>query len=363
MKKILILNKYYHPKIGGIEKVVKQHAEALRENGYEVDVLCCHESILKSEKLNIRSVNIFKKTTLFELFSMPVSLSFIFFFLMNYKKYDFIYIHEPFPLATVLAFFLKKNIKTIVYYHSQIVKQKLIKRLFEYMQQSYFASAKIVFTSSPNMHKYSPIIKNLQNVKISPIWVDTKEVNQVKKTEILEKTKDFYFFLGRNSYYKGITILMQAIEIYFKKGGKYNFVIAGDNFKMSFHDEFKTRVLLVKKSINEKEKYSYLRSARSFLFPSIEVSEAFGIVQVEAMSQGTPVINTSLKSGVPWVSLHKITGLTVGAKNPKELAEAILKMDSETLITKYGISAYRRYRDVFSEDSCKPQLIGYFDEI
>ncbi len=294
---------------------------------------------------------------------MTISLSFVFYFLMNYKKYDYVYIHEPFPLATVLAFFLKKNIKSIVYYHSQIVKQKLIKSFFEYMQHSYFSTSKIVLTSSPNMHKYSPIIKNLQNVNILPIWVDAKEVNQNKKTEALEKTKDFYFFLGRNSYYKGITILMQAIEIYFKKGGKYNFVIAGDDFKISFHEKFKNRVLLLKESIDEQEKFSYLRSARSFLFPSIEVSEAFGIVQVEAMSQGIPVINTSLKSGVPWVSLNKITGLTVAPKDPKELADAILKMDSEILMTKYGNSAYTRYRDIFSEDACKPILTRYFDEL
>ncbi len=65
MKKILILNKYYHPKIGGIEKVVKQHAEALQEKGYLVDILCCHENIFVSENLNIGGVNVFKKTTLF----------------------------------------------------------------------------------------------------------------------------------------------------------------------------------------------------------------------------------------------------------------------------------------------------------
>ncbi len=81
MKNILIINKYFWPKIGGIEKVAEQHAKALSKSGFDVDILCCHESKNKSQEINLDGLKIYKRATLFELFSMPISLSFITFFL------------------------------------------------------------------------------------------------------------------------------------------------------------------------------------------------------------------------------------------------------------------------------------------
>jgi glycosyltransferase involved in cell wall biosynthesis len=85
-----------------------------------------------------------------------------------------------------------------------------------------------------------------------------------------------------------------------------------------------------------------------FILPSVENSEAFGIVQQEAMLFGKPVVNTNLPTGVPYVSIHELTGLTVPPHDVKALAEAVQKLaDSPELRKLYGENAKKRVAEQY----------------
>jgi rhamnosyl/mannosyltransferase len=120
--------------------------------------------------------------------------------------------------------------------------------------------------------------------------------------------------------------------------------------KLSSEIGVASRVTFMGNVPNETLNREYQR-ADLFVLPSINASEAFGIVQAEAMSFGLPVINTNVRSSVPFVSLDGISGVTVPPKDSAGLAAAIRRFSDECgFYEKCSRNAIMRAR-LFSEDN------------
>jgi rhamnosyl/mannosyltransferase len=108
----------------------------------------------------------------------------------------------------------------------------------------------------------------------------------------------------------------------------------------------------------------YYHAADIFVLPSVARSEAFGIVQLEAMACGRPVVNTNLPTAVPNVSLNGITGFTVPPRDSHALAVALNRLlkDSE-LRAAFGAAGRKRVEAEFSAAQMTESVMNLYGEL
>lgn len=345
--RILQINKYYYPDIGGVESVVKQYAESIDER-FNVTVLCVKKDFSTKTSLEtINGVNVIRCASFGTFFSMPVSLVFILRFLRCYKQFDILHFHEPFPLASLLSLIIGKKNKIIITWHSDIIKQKLLKKSVEVFQRKLCRKANVVTTTSPNMLEFSDILREFRNkVSILPLSIPTKR-------SISKSDNNYILYLGRLSYYKGIDVLLKAYEIA-DTNMELRIVGGGDKEIAARVSEqckiTKKNIVFVNSFVTEEEKNQLFKNCSFFVLPSIAASEAFAIIQLEAMIYGKAVINTNLPTGVPYVSVHNSTGLTVTPNDHMALANAIDQLALDTnLRKKLGEKGHERVVSKFSD--------------
>jgi rhamnosyl/mannosyltransferase len=169
---------------------------------------------------------------------------------------------------------------------------------------------------------------------------------------------------GRLIYYKGFDVLLEAMTRV-----DAHLVLVGEG-PLRDALERKTRALGLEPrvtfagEVHQREIAAWYRAADVFAFPSVARSEAFGIVQLEAMASGIPVVNTHLDSGVPFVSLDKETGFTVPPQDPAALAAALNSLlGNAKLREEMGRKARQRVRELFTKDRMVGQLRSIYRQV
>ena len=101
-----------------------------------------------------------------------------------------------------------------------------------------------------------------------------------------------------------------------------------------------------------------------FTLPSSERSEAFGIVQLEAMAAGRPVVSCDVGTGVAWVNQDEVTGLVVPPRDPGRLAAALTRLlDDPQLRTTLGLAGQARVRQAFTHERMVGQIETLYQRV
>lgn len=357
--RVLQVNKLYWPHIGGIESLVKQYSEGLSKfDDVDVKVLVCKDGKGKGSVEDVNGVNVTRANSFGTYFSCPVSFDFIKKFRRMAKDADVVEIHVPFPLADVALMLSGYKGKVVVAWHSDVIKQKKLLLFYKpFMKYLLKRADKIVVATEGHIKGSSYLPKYKDKCVVIPYGLNSSDYSSVPAKDVLasratDKSAVRVFFSGRLVYYKGVDVLLKAFHEV--KGAEL--FISGDG---ALQDELKAFVDGNDMSdrvhflgfLSDEDLKSAFADCDIFVLPSVQKSEAFGIVQLEAMACGKPVINTALDSGVPYVSLDGITGITVPPGNVSALTNALRDLVKSSELRKiYGKAALERAAKEFDEE-------------
>jgi glycosyltransferase involved in cell wall biosynthesis len=370
--RILQFGRNFPPHIGGTENVMHDLFTGINEvEGHFADVLCIGDSnqFLKEEGEN---GTVFRTPRILSFGSISISPQQFFLFRDIVSNYDIVHLHHPAPMATISLLAGLGRAKLVVTWHSDIVRQKMLLKVYEPLQESMLRKACVIVATTECYRQGSSFLRGFQDkTKVIPIGINalTNRINfdSLSRLKKIYKGKKVVFSLGRLVGYKGYEHLINAAKYV---SDDVKIVIGGDGplrgvLQNLIEREAVSNIVELIGRIDDRDVPSYFEACDVFCLPSVSKNEAFGVVLLEAMSLGKPIVATNIpESGVSWVNKHGETGLNVGVGSPREIGSAIMNLlNNKDLRQDFSEGAKKRFEKYFTKDSMVKSYIQLYKDI
>ena len=363
--KILHFYKTYYPdSFGGVEQVIFQLASGSANLGIETTVLSLSPHKV-DRVIKVGEHDVYRCHRNFQLASTDFSLSAFWQFKELAKKADLIHYHFPWPFMDLVHLVTNHKKPSVVTYHSDIVKQKTLLKLYRPVMNQFLDSVDAIVATSPNYRVTSDVLQSYQNkVEMIPIGLDPKLYlypNVGKVNNWRERLGDnFFLFVGVLRYYKGLNILLDALAL-----GDFPTVIVGAG---PIENELKEKAValglknvIFLGQISEEDKVAILSLSFAIVFPSHLRSEAFGISLLEGAMFGKPLISSEIGTGTSFINSDQETGIVVPPSSPKDLHNAMTYLWNHPEVAKrMGAKAAERFMALFTADKMSQSYLNLY---
>lgn len=331
-KKILFVSNYYVPYVSGVTEVERLLAEKLSAGGYEVKVITArHDRSLAKQEV-IHGVAVERCSIQAKISKGTVSIPFVWKVIREAKKYDIVNMQLPMLESGLLSLFIDKH-KMMPMYHCDMnlpdgICNRLIMNIMDFSHRICLRRSSKIWVTSKDYALHSRVAQPYSH-KFVEVGGTVKPIRPGKYSK-----KKYYTvgFCGRIVAEKGIDVLIQAFEILQKQNMHVQLLIGGDYKNIAGGSVYPLLRDYVKKhnlknirflgKLPDEKLGEFYSSLDVFVLPSINELEAFGLVQIEAMLCGTPVVATDLY-GVRTIVKKTGMGLISQAGNPDDLAKCI----------------------------------------
>jgi rhamnosyl/mannosyltransferase len=372
--RVLHFGKYFPPAQGGIETVTHCLAQGLAGRGIACEVLVFNPGANYQRDV-FPGYTVHRAACPVVLNSAPLSWQSLNLLRHLAGRFDILHLHLPNPMAALAVWLIRPRIKLVLHWHSDIVRQKVLGPVLRPLERWLIKRADMVIAATP-AHVQGSVHRDLikGKARIIPFCLDQdfaspEKLDQTALARLRERFpgKKAVFSLGRLVSYKGLNFLIDAAKAL---PLDWVVLIGGEGpLKAELADRIEglglgERVILLG-AVPQGEIGAHYAFCRVFCLPSTTRAEMFGMVQLEAMAWGKPVVSTDIPgSGVPYVNQHQVTGLTVPPGDASALAKAVLELDAdETRYLGYAKDCREVFAKRYTPDAVIPALIGAYQEL
>ncbi len=347
--RILHIYKDYFPVVGGIENHVRLLAEAQATRGNEVTVLVTSPN-RHSRIETINGVRVIFASRWLNLSSAPISLEL--FQRAAALSSDITHLQSPYPVGESAHYLFGKTRATVLTYQSDIVRQKITGALYTPFLHRVLARVQTIIATSPNYIETSRVLARWKSkCVVIPLGIPVPPAPPAPGRPRVENDGRL-LFVGKLRYYKGVNYLLQALAQI--PNAQLTIVGTGlmeqDWKRLADELGVAPRVHWLGEISDEALRAQYA-ACDVFVLPCSERSEAFGMVQLEAMAAQRPIVSCDVNTGVAWVNQNETTGLIVPPKNPPALARALARLlQDDALRHKFGAAGRERFMREFTRD-------------
>ncbi len=367
--------------VGGIENHLKVLAEGLSKVGHEATVL-----VTNTERATVtyqqNGVRVLKAGRSLHLASTPLSTAML--RLARAEQPDVVHLHMPYPPGDVVARVVRDTPPLVVTYHSDVVRQRRLLQLYRpLLEATLRRSSRVIATSEPYIHSSPFLRRHKPKCRVVPLSVDAERfgttpsaASTALRRRLLGNVEDnvgggsseaqeqgLILSVGVLRYYKGLHVLLDALM-----DVNATLVVVGAGPEEQRLRELAQAFGIARRvhfagRVADADLPTYYAAADVFVLPSQLRAEAFGMVQLEAMAAGVPVVSTELGTGTSVVNQHGRTGFVVPPSDPQALARALkVLLANAKLRQQLGGAARERVLTEFTPQLMIERTIGVYEE-
>ena len=375
--RVLHIGKYYAPQHGGIERHVQDLAEWQVRHGLDVGVLV-HQprGRWRNARESVNGVDVRRAGCLAAPLYTPLSpaLPWLLGRALSNARPDLLHLHLPNPSClAVLASPRARALPWVVHWHADASgaspshAMRIAYRAYRPVEQALLARADaIIATSRAYLDASATLSEWHSKVRVIALGID-EHAGSTARPPAWPGDGDAPRLLavGRLSHYKGFSVLLDALA----RIPRARLLLVGDGEcaealrAQTRRLELGDRVTFAH-GLGDDALHAAYAEADAFVLPSLDRSEAFGLVLLEAMRAGLPVVASDVRgSGIGHVVADGHTGFLVPPGDAEALAGALERLVADAdLRRRFGSAGHQRWRDQFTlEGSARAVLELYID--
>lgn len=353
--------------MAGIPQVINQIAMGASQHGVEIDILSLtSENVPRT--IEVSGYHLHRARLDFEIASTGFSLSAFLRFAQLAKKADVIHYHFPWPFMDIVHFVTRVKKPTLVTYHSDIVRQRLLLKIYHPLMSRFLGNVDRIVATSANYLETSDILERYRHkVSVIPIGLDQATYPEASSDRVTywrdRLGQKFFLFIGVLRYYKGLDILVKAAH-----GAEYPIIIVGAG---PTEKELKEQVaqlglnnVIFLGYVSDEDKVALLTLCYGVVFPSHMRSEAFGVSLLEGAMYGKPMVSSEIGTGTSFVNVNDETGLVVPPGDPLSLRKAMDYLwTNPDRAAEMGKCAQARYQQYFTAERMLGSYVDIYNDL